>query len=195
MRKNISNSFLLFAELILAAALLSGCGDNCNIVESVLGQPSCKKLRLEGTRTFVGTKASCAGSANSRKVSLSCPPSAGTASQCTQIANGFPIFSILVPNSGGGTFQDDDGTSYATCQAILNAYNSGSLHHVLGVYVSDSTLTGDIVSCTNSGGCTMNSVQCYAGWDASGGSLSGSTASIPLGTNALACTYIDTTSL
>ncbi|MGZ3731813.1 MAG: hypothetical protein ACXVCG_21495, partial [Bdellovibrionota bacterium] len=113
----------------------------------------------------------------------------------TQIANGFPIFSILVPNSGGGTFQDDDGTSYATCQAILNAYNSGSLHHVLGVYVSDSTLTGDIVSCTNSGGCTMNSVQCYAGWDASGGSLSGSTASIPLGTNALACTYIDTTSL
>jgi hypothetical protein len=194
MRKIPYKSYLRFARLTALAGLLGGCGGECNVFQTAVGDAGCRKLALSGNRAFTGTKASCAGTASSRKLQVNCPPSAGTASHCTSQLNGFPVFSLLVSNNAGGAFQDNDGTVYTTCQDLLTAYNSGSLINVTGVYISDSTLAGDTVSCTDAGGCTMTSQNCYAGWDHGGGALSG-TASIPLGSSVLSCTYIDTTAL
>lgn len=179
---------------VLLALLLSGCGGDCNIFQTALGDAGCKRLALDGSRTFQGTKASCAGAPSSRKVVINCPPASGTATHCTSPLNGFPIFSLLVPNNHSGSFQDSDGTVYSSCQTLLAAYNSATLSNVTGVYISDSTVPGDTVGCTDAGGCTMTSALCYAGWDKTGHVISG-TAAITLGTSQLACTYIDTTAL
>lgn len=174
---------------------MGGCGGNgCNILQTALGDAGCRNLALSGGRTFTGTKASCAGTASSRRLTVSCPPTAGTGSQCNSALTGFPVFSLLVPNNANGSFRDDDGTLYSTCQDLLTAYNAGSLQTVTGVYASDSSTSGDTLSCTNAGGCTMTSAQCYAGWDKAN-SVTYGTASIPLGAKVLACTYIDTSSL
>lgn len=170
---------------------LGGCGGDCNVWQSALGDPACKKLDLSGSRAFVGTKASCAGAANSRKLSVNCPSTAGTAAHCDASLNGASVFSILVSNNASGSFLDGDGTTYTNCQDLLVGYNNGNLVNVVGVYTSDASTPNDTVSC-NSNGCTMTSANCYAGWKA--GAFSG-TANIPLTADVLACTYIDTAAL
>jgi hypothetical protein len=175
---------------------LLGCSRNnpCSVVNTLLDEPQCHKLTLSSNLSYVGSKALCAGAANSRKVNISCPATAGSASQCTSISNGLPIFSILVSNNGNGAFVDGDGTTYANCGDLITAYNSGALQNILGVYSSDSSISSDVVSCTDTGGCSFASSYCYSAWNSSTASLSG-TASIANGTNVLACTFINTASL
>ncbi len=196
MRANINKLYSASAKtgLILLLASLTGCGGDCTILENLVGDPGCRRLALVGNRTFVGTLAACAGTASSRKLSVNCPPSAGTQSHCDSSLNGFPVFSLLVLNNSNGSFKDSNGSVYNDCQSLISAFDNGSLQNVTGFFDSAPSVSGDNLSCTDAGGCTMTSQECYAGWD-SVNSVQSGTASIPLGTKVLACTYIDTSSL
>jgi hypothetical protein len=197
-RKTFRNSCSASASAacLFLLLLLSGCSANrnCGLLEGVFDEPDCNTLKLTSTTTYIGTNASCAGSPNSRKLVISCAAGSGSQNQCSSLSNGLPAFSLVVPNNNGGTFRDADGTIYSTCQDLLTAYSALQLQNIAGIYISDSSAKSTDVSCTDAGGCTLTSPSCYAGWNASANAPSG-TATLPLGNQYLACTYIDTSTL
>ena len=197
-QKAMRNSCLVFDKffIVLSTCLLLSCsaGDGCNASDKLFGEPSCHKLKIASSSTFVGTKAACAGALSSRTISVSCPASAGTAQQCTSGSNGLPVFSLLVSNNAAGNFTDSNGATYTNCDDILNAYRAGTLINVAGVFNSDPANPAEQVSCNNATGCSMTSITCYAGWNSNTATVNG-TASLPLASQYLTCTYIDTTSL
>jgi hypothetical protein len=176
--------------MISAAIILSGCGSHsCNFFSRLMNEPSCKTFTLSAQRLPNGGGADCTGAAFSRKVRMNCPTGSGTHGQCTAIQNGGTFFALLVPNNAGGAFLDSTGTLYTNCGALWGDFFSGNVQLVTGFYGS-TTSPGDVISCDNTTGCTLNpSLSCFSGWTAGVG-ITG-TASLPNGTSLLACAYID----
>lgn len=178
----------------MMALFLQGCGSSCNVLSRLANEPSCRDLKLDAKRTIKPFNAACGTVNNSRRVSINCPASAGTGAQCTSLSSGFPLYSILLRNNNGGSFKDADGTIYRNCNEVLTALGTSppSIQNLSGYYVSDNTTLADTLTCTDSGGCTLTSGNCYAAWDPVNRTTAG-TAS--LSGNYLACTYIDNSAI
>lgn len=183
-----------FCFTVIFSLLLQDCGSSCNLFSKIANEPSCRSLRLDAKRTLKPFNAACGSVSNSRRVSVNCPATAGTGAQCTSVSSGFPLYSILLRNNNSGTFKDADGTVYTTCNDVLTALATTppTIQNLAGYYVSDNSTPADTLNCTDAGGCTLMSGNCYAAWDAVNRTTAG-TAS--LSGDYLTCTYIDNSAI
>jgi len=181
------------ALLCSALGLLNGCGGKqCGWMDRVFSEPSCHSLGLDAKRVAIGGSASCLGAAFSRKLSLSCPAGSGTALQCSSIADGSSAYVLLVPNNAGGSFRDTSGTLFSNCGDLWQAFYSGTLNQAQGYYAT-GTDAASRLNCSDAAGCSASlGSSCIVGWDSTAVPPGPSgTASLPNGTNLMACVYID----
>jgi hypothetical protein len=194
MLRKISRSFFSpFAKFGIAGILasLSGCGGNsCGFLDRLFNEPSCHTYALNAQRNSIGGGADCTGASFSRKIRVNCPAGSGTTGQCSSALSGGTLYVVFVPNNNGGSFMDSTGTVYSDCGTLWGDFFSGSLQAVTGFFSSVGAPSGDAITCSDAGGCSLNPSQsCVQGWSPGNG-LSG-TASLPNGTSLLACVYID----
>ncbi len=186
--KTSLSCFLLFASI-------TACSDHCSVFSSLFGEPQCRKLNLSSQLIPHFTTADCSQAAHSRQISVSCPTSAGSYGQCTSLSDGFNVYAVVVPNNFGGAFVDTDGTAYFNCGKLFQNIGNGKVQNVLGVFISNSLVSGDRLGCDNISGCVLNpSTDCFSGWNSVSREPEG-TASLPAATNVLVCAYIDNSSL
>lgn len=192
---NIRNYLNWLAAPFLCCAL--GCGSDCNSVSRLFGEASCRTLNLDATIKPIAPLATCVGTPSSRKVAISCGAASGTKAQCTSISDGLSVYIVLVPNNTAGTFTDSTGVNYSSCGALLQDLGNSLVKNVLAFYVSDPAAAGNRLNCSDAAGCVLPlSTSCLSGWDSTLNPPGPSgTASLPNGTQVLACVYIDTSGL
>ena len=174
----------------------TSCTLNCGFDPSHFG--SCRQLNQNVQTVQVGGFGACDGSANSRKVKISCSNNSGSQAACTSRSDGSGFFSVLVPNNANGQFIDSNYSSklgygpIRDCQSLWTALNQNVDHRpsdIAAIYRGDPA-RGDKLVCTDAGGCSAVSTDCYAAWDQNLGGAGTNTASLING-KYLACTFID----
>lgn len=183
--------------LVLTAGLVGGV-NSCSLACGPGGlksiSSSCRSISSSKIAlTRIGGTAACGAVVNSRKVQISCAPTSGSFATCTSPSSGSAYYLVLVPNNASGSFRDSDAAStlYGNCNDLWNAMATSPtpLVNVTALYFSDPTV-GDSVTCTDIGGCSVTSTNCFVGWDGVNGVATTTATGIANGTNLLACAFL-----
>lgn len=170
-----------------------GCTQCNNIFKSIFSPSECQTLDFSFTKTRLtpAPPAACSAVTKSRKLAINCSPTSGSLGLCTSGSTGSNFYFIFLPNNNNGTFIDSTAGLINNCSDLWNALGSTTPpSDIFGGYFS-SLSNGDMLSCTDSGGCVATSGSCISGWDASTLQPNGTTLSIPISTQLLVCGFID----
>lgn len=101
-----------------------------------------------------------------------------SAGLCSSASNGSSFYAILVPDDGAGTFKDSLIGNVPNCDSLWNYINWGlPIEDIAAVYSADPD-SNETVGCSDSGGCTFTSFNCFSGWGSANHAPTGTAASL-----------------